>query len=138
MAIFHRTLNRHHENKAIIHNLKNPKAVAITVVQRFGGVLMRLIGDATGHGVPAALVTASANCCTQLLLHNRPEVLEAPGLIFKMMNRMIYNLGGKILMTFFVGITDQENQTLSCSNAFHNSPWGTGLDIDSLLNTELF
>jgi hypothetical protein len=39
LAIFHRTLSRHYENKAKIHNLKNPKAGAITVVQRFGGAL---------------------------------------------------------------------------------------------------
>ncbi len=39
LAIFHRTLSRHYEYKARIHNLKNPKAGAITVVQRFGGAL---------------------------------------------------------------------------------------------------
>jgi hypothetical protein len=39
LAIFHRTLSRHYENKARIHNHKNPKAEAITVVQRFGEAL---------------------------------------------------------------------------------------------------
>ncbi len=39
LAIFHRSINRHYENKAIIHKLKNPKTGAITVVQRFGGAL---------------------------------------------------------------------------------------------------
>ncbi len=39
LVIFHRTLSRHYEYKARIHNLKNPKAGEITVVQRFGGAL---------------------------------------------------------------------------------------------------
>ena len=39
LAISHRTLSRHYEYKARIHSLKNPKAGAITVVQRFGGAL---------------------------------------------------------------------------------------------------
>jgi hypothetical protein len=39
LAIFHRTINRHYENKARTHNLKKPKTGAITVVQRFGGAL---------------------------------------------------------------------------------------------------
>ena len=39
LAIFHRTLGRHYENKAITLNLKEPKTGAITVVQRFGGAL---------------------------------------------------------------------------------------------------
>ena len=85
-----------------------------------------LIGDATGHGVPAALVTATANCCAQLLNDlsaNRPDLLQDPAQILKFMNRVIYNLGGKILMTFFIGILDEKNDLLTYSNASHNSPY---------------
>ncbi len=85
-----------------------------------------LIGDATGHGVPAALVTATANCCAQMikdLSQNRPEILENPALILSIMNRVIYNLGGKILMTFFIGIFDEDSQFLTYSNASHNPPY---------------
>jgi hypothetical protein len=39
LEIFHRSINRHHENKARIHKLKDPKTGAITVFQRFGGAL---------------------------------------------------------------------------------------------------
>lgn len=84
-----------------------------------------LIGDATGHGVPAALVTATANCCAQLLedlSQNRPELLEKPADILSIMNKVIFNLGGKILMTFFIGIIDEEQGVLTYSNASHNSP----------------
>jgi sigma-B regulation protein RsbU (phosphoserine phosphatase) len=84
-----------------------------------------LIGDATGHGVPAALVTATANCCAQLLEDlslNRPELLEKPADILAIMNKVIFNLGGKILMTFFIGIIDEAKELLTYSNASHNSP----------------
>jgi len=85
-----------------------------------------LIGDATGHGVPAALVTATANCCAQMLKdlsQNRPEILQDPALILSIMNRVIYNLGGKILMTFFIGIFDEDSRALTYSNASHNPPY---------------
>jgi sigma-B regulation protein RsbU (phosphoserine phosphatase) len=84
-----------------------------------------LIGDATGHGVPSALVTATANCCAQLLKDltvNRPEILHNPAQILSIMNRVIYNLSGKILMTFFVGILDDKEGYLIYSNASHNFP----------------
>jgi hypothetical protein len=39
LAIFHRTINGHYKEKAKALGLNNPKAGAITVVQRFGGAL---------------------------------------------------------------------------------------------------
>jgi len=90
-----------------------------------GGKKVFLIGDATGHGVPAALVTATANCCAQLLKDlsiGRPDLLNDPAAILTMMNRVIFHLGGKILMTFFVGIFDDSTSQLIYSNASHNSP----------------
>lgn len=90
-----------------------------------GGKKVFLIGDATGHGVPAALVTATANCCAQLLSDlclGRPDLLNDPASILGMMNRVIFHMGGKILMTFFVGIYDETTSQLVYSNASHNSP----------------
>ena len=89
------------------------------------GKKILLVGDATGHGVPSALVTATANCCAQLLQDlavNRPEILSDPAQILSIMNRVIYNLGGKILMTFFIGILDDQEGFLIYSNASHNFP----------------
>ena len=95
-------------------------------VYEIEGRKILLIGDATGHGVPAALVTATANCCAQVisdLAINRPEILENPALILSIMNRVIFNLGGKILMTFFIGIVDESGNQLTYSNASHNPPY---------------
>jgi sigma-B regulation protein RsbU (phosphoserine phosphatase) len=90
-----------------------------------GGRKVFLIGDATGHGVPAALVTATANCCAQLLKDlsvGRPDLLDDPASILSMMNRVIFHMGGKILMTFFVGVYNESTSQLIYSNASHNSP----------------
>jgi sigma-B regulation protein RsbU (phosphoserine phosphatase) len=84
------------------------------------------IGDATGHGVPAALITATANCVVNLLTfmsqHN-PDLLQNPAAILTILNHTIHQIGGKILMTFFVGIFDEKTGELKYSNASHNPPF---------------
>jgi len=77
------------------------------------------IADATGHGVPAALITATANCVANLLpqiCELNPELLESPAKILDYFNSAVYRVGGKILMTFFIGI-------LKYANASHNPPY---------------
>ncbi|MBT7608868.1 MAG: SpoIIE family protein phosphatase [Bacteriovoracaceae bacterium] len=90
------------------------------------GKLYLFIGDATGHGVPAALVTASASSCCQTIL----EYIEyfdgqyaRPSDILKLLNSIVLLTGGqKILMTFFVAVYDTETNTIEYSNASHNFP----------------
>ncbi len=84
------------------------------------------IADATGHGVPAALITATANCVANLLpqiCEEHPELLDSPGKILDYFNSAVYKVGGKILMTFFIGIYDKKTQTLKYANASHNPPY---------------
>jgi sigma-B regulation protein RsbU (phosphoserine phosphatase) len=84
------------------------------------------IADATGHGVPAALITATANCVANLLpqiCEFNPELLESPAKILDYFNSAVYRVGGKILMTFFIGIYDQETKVLKYANASHNPPY---------------
>lgn len=84
------------------------------------------IGDATGHGVPAALITATANCVANLLpqiCESHPELLNSPAKILDYFNQAVYKVGGKILMTFFIGIYDKETKTLKYANASHNPPY---------------
>ncbi len=88
--------------------------------------LYLFIGDATGHGVPAALVTASACSCCQTIL----EYIEhfegdyaRPADILKFLNSVVLLTGGQeILMTFFVAVYDSKEKTLEYSNASHNFP----------------
>lgn len=84
------------------------------------------IADATGHGVPAALITATANCVANLLpqiCEEHPELLSSPAKILDYFNSAVYKVGGKILMTFFIGIYDKKTKTLKYANASHNPPY---------------
>lgn len=92
-----------------------------------GQRVMLLIGDATGHGVPAALITATAaSCCTTVkeLAASRPELLDSPAEIMRLLNKAVYGAAqGKILMTFFIAIIDPVTRTVTYSNASHNPPY---------------
>ena len=79
------------------------------------------IGDATGHGVPAALVTSAARSAANVL-EEFPDL--SPSEVMSMMNRAIYGTSkGQVLMTFFFGIFDEQSKTLTYCNASHDPPY---------------
>ncbi|NQZ00995.1 MAG: SpoIIE family protein phosphatase [Bdellovibrionales bacterium] len=79
------------------------------------------IGDATGHGVPAALVTAAAKSAASVL-ESFPDIPVHD--IMKMMNQAIYGTSkGQVLMTFFLGCLDNETGVLTYSSASHDPPY---------------
>jgi sigma-B regulation protein RsbU (phosphoserine phosphatase) len=92
-----------------------------------GGKMCFMVADATGHGLPSALITASARSCFSVmhkLAEETPEFAFAPGSMLAYANRVIYDAAlGKIMMTFFVGVLDFEARTLSYASAGHNPPW---------------
>jgi sigma-B regulation protein RsbU (phosphoserine phosphatase) len=78
------------------------------------------IGDATGHGVPAALVTSAARSATSIL-----ETLEGINLKSSMalLNQAIYRTTkGQVNMTFFAGQLNLETRELRFCNASHDPP----------------
>jgi sigma-B regulation protein RsbU (phosphoserine phosphatase) len=85
------------------------------------------IADATGHGLPSALMTASARSCFSVmhkLAQEDPEFSFSPSAMLSFANRVIYDASqGKIMMTFFMGVIDFETNTLTYSSAAHNPPW---------------
>ncbi len=85
-----------------------------------------LIGDATGHGVPSALVTAAAqSCCTTLrqLGERFGDVLLSPKQILESLNSAIYFAAkGSIKMTFFASIIDLKTGEMQYTNASHEMP----------------
>ena len=92
------------------------------------------IGDATGHGVPAALVTATTFCCVNIFENmgeKNPEVLESPKDILELMNHAVHKMGGQILMTFFVAVIDHKNNKITYANASHNPPYLLKVNPDS-------
>jgi len=81
-----------------------------------------LIGDATGHGVPSALITATVNSAAYGLKESNPQALHSPARIMTTLNKAVYQVGSNILMTFFVVVINTETKTIRYSNAGHNPP----------------
>jgi serine phosphatase RsbU (regulator of sigma subunit) len=86
-----------------------------------------MIADATGHGVPSALITASARSCFSVLAKLAREQAFfrlSPGEMMSYTNRVVFDAATtKIMMTFFIGVIDLEENTITYANAGHNPPW---------------
>jgi len=88
-----------------------------------GNVLTVIIGDATGHGAPAAIVTAVAKSCVATLHQVYEEKLSAEQFL-DTLNLVIYNsCRGKLLMTMCIVQLNLENGQLTICNAGHESPF---------------
>ncbi len=90
-----------------------------------GGVIL-MIGDATGHGVPSALITAAAqSCATTLMQKGKEEKVSKPKAseLMHYLNQAITNAAfGRVKMTFIVAIIDFNARTLNYCNAAHELP----------------
>ncbi|RYZ67920.1 MAG: HAMP domain-containing protein, partial [Proteobacteria bacterium] len=79
------------------------------------------IGDATGHGAPAALLTSAARAVASVINYG-PElpVGEALGIL----NRAICETSkGKMMMTFFLACIDKTTGEMTYANASHEAPY---------------
>lgn len=78
------------------------------------------IGDATGHGAPAALITSAAKSAATIIERLNVDPAHALGL----MNRAIFDVSkGRIMMTFFLASFDIETKQLTYTNASHEAPY---------------
>ncbi len=83
------------------------------------------IADATGHGVPAALLTATINCCKTSLDYIRelqPDFLSRPDEILRFMNQAVCGAGKEIQVTCFVASINVTTGKLVYANASHTPP----------------
>jgi sigma-B regulation protein RsbU (phosphoserine phosphatase) len=91
-----------------------------------GNRLYVLLGDATGHGVPAALITAAAqSCCTAIQEISRrvPAYKMTPGTIMRELNVAIHHAAkGGMNMTFFIAMIDLKSGGMVYANASHELP----------------
>ena len=79
------------------------------------------LGDATGHGAPAALITSAAKSVASVLEHLSPIT---PAIALDFLNRAIYETSkGKILMAFFLAAFDKKTRELVYANASHDPPF---------------
>ncbi len=92
-----------------------------------GKKMVLMISDATGHGLPSALITASARSCfsvIQKIAQEDPNFSFSPARMLSYANRVVFDsASGKIMMTFFLGVIDFESMTLTYASAGHNPPW---------------
>jgi sigma-B regulation protein RsbU (phosphoserine phosphatase) len=82
------------------------------------------IGDATGHGVPAAMITATAMAtCTIIhsLSEKSPTLASSPKAMLHLLNKAVYESArGSIVMTFFIAVVDLKAQTITYASASHD------------------
>jgi len=78
-----------------------------------------VVGDATGHGMPAALVMAT----TRGMLRAVVQSLESPGEVLARVNEaLVADIPPSTFVTCFYGIIDPESGRLVYANAGHNLP----------------
>jgi phosphoserine phosphatase RsbU/P len=96
--------------------------------EKIGNQTMFCIGDATGHGVPAALLTAAARSAASALEQFPDLPIEQMMAVF---NRSVFNTArGQVLMTLFLGLYDHDTHQLRYCNASHEPPYVIPLKSD--------
>jgi steroid delta-isomerase-like uncharacterized protein len=84
------------------------------------GRLGLVVGDATGKGVPAALVMASARS----MLRAVAQASESPGEVLRSVNDpLVTDIPSNMFVTCFYAILDPESGSLSYANAGHDLPY---------------
>jgi predicted ester cyclase len=85
-----------------------------------GDQLGIVVGDATGHGVPAAVLMASARSVLRAVALRR---CDAPGRTLKEANEILYpDIPSNTFVTCFYGILDPSSGRLIYANAGHTLP----------------
>ena len=84
------------------------------------GRLGLVVGDATGKGVPAALVMASARS----MLRAVAQASEAPGDVLRRVNEaLVTDIPPNMFVTCFYAIVDPKSASLTYANAGHDLPY---------------
>ncbi|NDG26506.1 MAG: HAMP domain-containing protein, partial [Proteobacteria bacterium] len=83
-----------------------------------------ILGDATGHGAPAAIVTAVVKSCVSTLNSFTAGKVLSPSEMLNRVNEIVYqSCKGELLMTMAVAQLDLKTGQLAVSNAGHESPF---------------
>ncbi len=79
------------------------------------------IGDATGHGVAAALITSAARSAAAII-QKLPDI--SPAKAMSLLNESIWQSSkGTMYMTFFIACLEKKTMSLRYANASHNPPY---------------
>jgi serine phosphatase RsbU (regulator of sigma subunit) len=84
------------------------------------GHLGLVVGDATGKGMPAALVMAT----TRAMIRAVAQSLDSPGEVLARVNNALYpDIPSEMFVTCFYAILDPESGRLHYANAGHDLPY---------------
>jgi predicted ester cyclase len=87
-----------------------------------GGRLGLMVGDATGKGVPAALVMSTT--CGMLQLSAQALDSSSPGEVFERVNKtLVARIPANMFVTCFYAILDPKSGSLTYANAGHDLPY---------------
>lgn len=88
-----------------------------------GSKISIIVCDATGHGVPAALITAAAHSCISTIKIDAEKNYISPAKVLEKLNKVVCSMNSEILMTAFVLEIDEAQNQITYSNASHMSPY---------------
>ncbi|MBY0415384.1 MAG: SpoIIE family protein phosphatase [Bdellovibrionales bacterium] len=88
-----------------------------------GSKVSIIVCDATGHGVPAALITAAAHSCISTIKIDSEKNYINPSSVLEKLNKVVCSMNSEILMTAFVIEIDEEKNQITYSNASHMTPY---------------
>lgn len=91
----------------------------LDVVPLAGGRCAFVIGDVSGHGLPAALVMTSARAATRALLSVTDDLAHVLG---RLNAYLCHDLPDDGFMSLFVGVLDPARRAFAYASAGHNPP----------------
>jgi len=87
------------------------------------GKVLVVIGDVTGHGVPSAMITATAKSAVDTLRAVTNDNLTVTYLLEILNRAILESAKRKFVMTCFASIIDPKTSTITFANAGHNFPY---------------
>jgi len=94
-----------------------------TYHDQVGDKVLIVIGDVTGHGVPSAMITATAKASCDVARSVNADNVTVTRLLEIMNNAIYQSAKRKFVMTCFASIVDPATRTITYANAGHNFPY---------------
>ncbi|MCO4795276.1 MAG: SpoIIE family protein phosphatase [Bacteriovoracaceae bacterium] len=95
-------------------------------VHRESGKTIILIADATGHGVPAAFLTATIHSAFNSIMddpNTKAQALSDSGVLLEKINRVVCKMQTNLYLTCIALIIDEATNQMNYTNASHMDPF---------------
>ena len=85
--------------------------------------MLIVIGDVTGHGVPSAMITATAKAACDVARSVNHDDVSVTRLLEIMNDAIFQSAKRKFVMTCFASVIDPKTRVITYANAGHNFPY---------------